>query len=420
MATLPTTFFTKQPLLENITSDELISVLKGLCMNLPFTLILTKQEFFIANNKKFGQKDIDELRKDQPDSIILKDIIIPELWDNQDTINSAYFIALVQEDEIHYSVINHVRGSGDWAFRKILFVCCSILSKHLTKINKPILTKLWQEYNPSIRVPSYITQEYLPSIGTIHSLPNASGVYYPQTISVVISLEKPGNTKGRFFSTLVHEYQHFISSIRSLIISGKTVLPDKGYEDTSSDYDPSTNISSTSTAGRDLVVPWNKRLEEMQSVMVEKLHSNKAIGIFAQYLIDYTSERAIADLLAGRTQYESMVVRVMSNNSNLRELLLSFFDQAKTFNWLTSSASNFFKDLGIGIGSFLKDEDVDPVREKQAYELFRRIITTWSNTNKVFVIDTLRRLVREAAVAKAASKAKAKMESNMKTWSYDD
>ena len=414
---LLTSFFTKQPLLENITSDEMISVLKGMCMNLPFTLILAKKEFFIAGSKKFRQKDIDKLHKDQPDSIILKDIIIPELWDNQDIINNAYFIALIQEDKVHYSVTNHVKGS-DWAFRKMLFVCCSLLSKHLTKTNRPIFTKLWQEYNPSIRVPSYITQEYLPSIGTIHSLPNASGVYYPQTISIVISLEKSGNSKGSFFSTLVHEYQHFVSSIRSLIMSGKTVLPDKGYEDTSSDYDPSTNISSTSTTGRDLVVPWNKRLEEMQSVMIEKLHSNRAVGIFAQYLLDYVGERPVADLLAGRTQYESVIVRLLSNNNNLRELLLAFFNQAKIFNWLTSAASNFFKDLGIG--SFFKDEIVDPVREKQAYELFRRVITTWTNTNKIYIIDTLRKLVKEAARVKAVNKAKAKMESNMKTWSYND
>lgn len=266
----------------------------------------------------------------------------------------------------------------------ILSECLEYLSMVISKTNKKILIKEWIDHNGQAYIPDVIAgnNPELPFIKLSSSIPNSYGQFLrPNTID--ISFITAIDSSNLFFGVLVHEYQHFISFIRALIIRGNENLAGT-YYNTSSDLNPNTNIVSTNQVP-DALVPWDQRLEEVQAVTMELLYgkdiyNNEIYHNFFNWLIGSNRKQTLDEVLAGKITFEALLDAMFIGEANKDHLVDYIFMHNNNFNWLKSNHMRKSTDM-----------PQTPLRIRNtAQDLIIELVRRWAIINKPILMTMLR------------------------------
>ena len=443
LKTLALTSFTKQPLpiMEAVTTDELMNVLRGTWDNMPIELILSNGPFEVPDDGKLT----DEWLKYRKDTVYIKSegMSVPRtlekfqvtlggsnsLWDHKRKINNeANFIVIIKDGKIIDTITRNdktILTAKETMFYQVLDICLYVLSEELTKPNQKIFIREWKDHNKK-DVPAYIQggkflRKFLPHIELSEDLgESVSGTYFDNLLKIVLDYSKLWAQESILYSTLVHEYEHFISHIRANILKGnETLSGNQAYKVTSSDYDPATNISSISvnpswwgTQLQDSGLEWNQRFEELQAVLMQKLYasisSNNFVWRFCELITQRFSNDVIRNLFNDTNRFESLL-KSMFNDKKISHILYRIFGLDTRFKWLIPDLDDTFTPETLQ-------------SRKQAHNLIERIITTWAITNKHAIIEELKKqiigLKNLKKRSKEIEKAQAKEREKRKSWDY--
>lgn len=365
-----------KPLTETITSDELLTTFSAVYDNLHFTLFFTHKEYLnrltLLNAIKTAENDINS-------DVFPFDLTIPDLFNpkiREYIEQGGTHIGLVNNKGIikRYMDREKLSFQGTVPFFEILDECMMMLSEELTHYNDKIIAKEWKAYHGNFNIPYNVVSGMLfPSI-IVKETMKSGGLFVPPD-QININYKYAVN-KYSFKEVLVHEYQHFISYIRSKLL-GEIDAEAKGYINTSSDFNPATTIDT-----QDIKVAWESRLEELQSFLHEKLYGGeKAIPAFFIYFLFETSLKIVKQFIAGEVPYERMMKAIITNPQKVPKELFRAIKLYGTaydeLDWLLYPVDKRPKDL-------------TPERWIKACDLIKTMTLRWALVNKAAIISEIK------------------------------
>jgi len=355
------------PLTEHITSDEMLSQLTASFDNLPFTICFTDLEY---KDKKLI------LAAAEAKTITSFNITIANLWDKniQQLMLKAKYTIIISHKETYIINKNDVVSNGSTVFFEVLDHCVMKLSEDITGFNDRIISREWKQYHGNISIPDTIIGGMLtPSIMMLRNIKSVGEFREPDQILLNFEyLSKHGAAK--FKRTLVHEYQHFISNLRSKIIGDKATEKNIGYKSTTTEYNPNVPLDT-----EDVSVSWGARLEEIQAVVMERLYarSPEIPNFFIDFLLE-ASLKILRRFRANEITYEQAMKAIILNPENVPSKFIEHVGNLPpNLIWLMKPIED-------------RPTDLTPERWKKAGSLVRNLVFRWAIANKRQIMKILR------------------------------